>query len=65
MNPNDLGGPRVITRAPPKKTEVGEAESRGDMSTGEGVRVKERQEGALLLALKTEEGTGSQGLQCL
>lgn len=58
-------GPGSSRGPPPKKTEVGEAESRGDKITGEGVRVKERQEGALLPALKTEEGTRSQGLQCL
>lgn len=63
MNLDDLGGPSVITRV--QKTEAGGAESRGDMITGEGVRVKEGREGAVLLALKTEEGTRSQGLQCL
>lgn len=63
MNLGDLGGLSVITRV--SKMEAGGAESRGDMITEEGVRVKERQEGAMLLALKTEEGTRSQGLQCL
>lgn len=63
MNLDDLGGPSVITRV--QNTEAGGAESRGGMVTGEGVRAKDRQEGAMLLAVKTEAGTRSQGLQCL